>query len=446
MQLALDVRIDGFADSVGQLGRRDDQSVMFVYRQWYLYSPEAIPISLSLPLQTAPYGDGPTRAFFDNLLSERDGAMAAIMAREGIERSDVAGLLYFLGKDCAGAISILPEGAPPTKVPGNLAEDYVPLSDEQLAEIVRSLHVERRLPAGVQDPSPLAGVQSKIALTRLPDGRLAEPRPGSGAPTTHILKVPAVGQERNVVREELAMRICREQMPTASAAQVGYGGIPALLVERFDRRVDGNRVTRIHQEDFAQALGLPAELKYERRGREGRRFDVASVGALLDRTTMPVLAKRTFIAATMFDLLVGNADAHAKNHALLFTEAGSVEPAPRYDVLPTRIDPNFTDEHAYRIGQATRLDKITIDDLRGFLTQLGIRRAPAQDRILTQTLIPLSYLLTHELEVLEREGERLFADLVAANMRHLLPLVGLDVPEQARDRDAAIFRGGGWAS
>jgi serine/threonine-protein kinase HipA len=145
---------------------------------------------LSLPLTDEPYGDALTRAFFDNLLQERDGSLADVMAREGLARDDVAGLLLHLGKDCPGALSVLPVGAPPVKVPGDYTSDYSPIEQATLVEIVTALHERGRLPRGTSDPSPLAGVQSKIALTVLPDGRFAEPNAGTGAPTTHILKVP----------------------------------------------------------------------------------------------------------------------------------------------------------------------------------------------------------------------------------------------------------------
>ena len=106
--------------------------------------------------------------------------------------------------------------------------------------------------------------------------------------------------------------------------------------------------------------------------------------------------------------------------------------APRYDVLPTRLDPNLTDEHAYRIGQAGRTEEITAADLVDVPAQLGIRRRPAQKRVLTQVFVPLADRLSRDLDLLDRQGDKAFADLIAANMRALLPVLELDVPRQAR--------------
>ena len=218
-QLTLDVRLDGFTEPVGALARSEHGALAFAYTSAHLARADAVPLSLSLPLTDEPYDDVITRAFFDNLLQERDGALADVMAREGLARDDVAGLLLHLGKDCAGALSVLPVGAPPVKVPGDLATDYTVLSEERLVAIATALRDRRRLPAGTSDPSPLAGVQSKIALTRLPDGRLAEPRPGTGAPTTHILKVPDRGHPRDAAYEAATL----DSVACARLRHVGGG-------------------------------------------------------------------------------------------------------------------------------------------------------------------------------------------------------------------------------
>lgn len=81
---------------------------------------------------------------------------------------------------------------------------------------------DRRLPAATRDSSPLAGVQGKIALTRLRNGRFALPKTDRNAPTTHILKVPRPRGMSDVAAEH--------------------------LTTRFDRVLDGKTVSRPHQE------------------------------------------------------------------------------------------------------------------------------------------------------------------------------------------------------
>jgi serine/threonine-protein kinase HipA len=442
----LDVRLDGFPDPIGNLSKDENGALAFAYAPVYLEDASACPISLSLPLTDAPYQDTQSRPFFDNLLQERDGALRQLMDREGLGRADVAGILFHLGKDCAGALSVLPEGSPPVKVPGDYAKDYAKIESDRLNEIVRTLHRRGRLPDGTADPSPLAGVQSKIAVTVLPDGSYAEPLPGSGAPTTHIVKVPDQAHLQDPKLESEALSLSRLlAFETTDAAVVNFGGIDALVITRFDRALSSEgKVVRVHQEDFAQALGLPASLKYERNGKEGRRFDVSSIARILDATADPAKEKRQFIAATLFDLMIGNVDAHAKNFALLYETRGRVRVTPRYDLMPTRIDPDLTNELAYSIGTATTLEEVTVENFGLFLNALGISSAAAQRRLREGLTAGTAKRLTAELKRMDRTGMKRFADLVANNIRILLPSFGLALPDGIADRDAYIDRGGGW--
>lgn len=444
--LALDVRLDGFAEPIGALVRDDRGAVSFTYRPDYLARTDAVRLSLSMPLDDAPVVDVIARPFFDNLLQERDGALSDVMAREGLARDDIAGLLYHLGKDCTGALSVLPAGAPPVKVPGDYATDYLPLAPERLEAIVRSLHERRRLPEDVQDPSPLAGVQSKIALTILPDGRFAEPVPGSGAPTTHILKVPDQDHLNEAILEAAALELSRAcGFATCNAVVMPIAGIDTLLVTRFDRALDGEgRVVRLHQEDFAQALGLPAQLKYERRGVPGRRFDVPAITGILGATDDPIGGRETFIRATLFDLMVGNTDGHAKNFALMHGAGGGIRLAPRYDIVPTRLDAALTDELAYSIGGARRLQDVTSEAFVGFLADLGIAGKAAGRRLRDANANDIAGRLAALVDALETGGMKRFADLVAGNIRTLLGGFGLKVPDAVEARDTFVARGGGW--
>ncbi len=445
-ELVLDVRLDGFAEPAGVLVRNANGALVFTYSVAHLVSTRAYPLSLSMPLAEEPYGDVVTRAFFGNLLQERDGALAEVMNREGLSRSDIAGLLMHLGKDCPGALSVLPSGAPPVKAPGDFDHDYVPITDDHIQVIVKALHERGRLPAGTPDPSPLAGVQSKIALTLLPSGQLAGPKPGSGAPTTYILKVPDQEHRSDCALEAATLDMSRTLgFQTAQARVLNIGGIDTLLITRFDRTLDDNgRVIRLHQEDFAQALGLPASLKYERHGLPGRRFDMSAVKRVLDATFDPAAEQKTFIRAALFDLLTGNVDGHAKNHAILYLGGNRVHLAPRYDLLPTRLDANLTDKLAFKIGGAETLDAITQADFDAFLKILGIATPAARKRVRVKASQDIANGLAAILDEIASIGMKAYADLIAANMRQLLPVLGAQVPLAAQSRDAIVQRGGGW--
>ena len=193
--------------------------------------------------------------------------------------------MYYLGKDCAGAVSVLPQGTAPVKAPGDLLHDYRIYSRNELADIVVALHNRAELPQALADPSPLAGVQSKIAVTILPLGSFAEPIPGSGAPTTHILKVPDRNRPQDARLELAALQLSTAiGFPTAKANVVNIAGVDALLVARFDRRIASGRVFREYIKKISHRLSVSLpNSKYERQGRPGFRLRFKSNCPQLER-------------------------------------------------------------------------------------------------------------------------------------------------------------------
>ncbi|MBC7767428.1 MAG: HipA domain-containing protein [Phycisphaerales bacterium] len=441
-ELVLDVRLDGFDAPIGVLARDAKGAMAFAYTDAHLKHAAPAPLSLSLPLGDDAFSDEAARPYFENLLQERDGALKQVMDRENLSRDDIAGLLFHLGRDCAGAVSVLPQGAAPSKVPGDLAKDYETLSDAQMEELVRALHTRAPLPDHIRDPSPLSGVQSKIALTRLPGGEFAKPREGSGAPTTHIIKAPDERHKDDAIYENAAMTLSdRLLLRTADAAAVSFGEVKVLLTRRFDRAVSPEgRVTRIHQEDFAQALGLPPSLKYERYGEGQRIFNTDAIARVIGQTSDPKAASEFFVRASLFDILIGNVDGHAKNFALLH-EAGAITMAPRYDVMPTRLDPKFTPDFAFKVGAAENLDSLKLADLEAFGRRFGV----ALDD-LTNWAASYANDLCAAFGELDRMYARKFANLIADNVETLLKTLKRPVPDAVKDRDAFVGKGGGWST
>lgn len=427
----LAVWMDGFPSPAGYLARVESGDTAFVYDEAYVEAG-ATPLSLAMPLGHAEFGDIATRAFFANLLPE-NAQLQRVMEREGLARGDVVGLLRHLGADCAGSVSCLPLDAEPVKTPGVLEEDYEPLSDRELVRIVKTLQEERRLPVEVRDPSPVAGVQSKIAVARLPDGRFALPKDGSRVPTTHIIKVPQRRDARDPRHEAAAAILAAAAGLDVSVPKVlRAGDIDVLLIERFDRVVEDGVVTRIHQEDFAQALGLPSELKYQRNGHPGRWFDTLAAVSVLDRTRDPSAARLEFLKSVLFNLCIGNTDNHAKNHALLYDAPGPPRPAPLYDLLPIRLSRGFTHELAFRIGQATHFDTMTGEDLLVFFHQLGVAEEDLELLVSTE-VAPLVAALEEASPKLRSSGLKSFDDLLGREMEELVEKLRLAIPVEPRD-------------
>ena len=434
----LNVWVEASPEPIGRLTAADNGAVQFTYERAWAYAAASFPLSLSLPLREEPFGDAISRAFFSNLLQEND-QLERVIAREGLDRGDMVGLLAHVGADCSGSVSVLREDHPPIKRPGSLSQDYDALSEEDFADLVLRLAQGHPLPAEMRDPSPVAGFRRKISLAALPGDCFGLPKAGSGAPTTHILKIPDPDHRHEARHEAFA---------TALAQQAGFNvgdciageveGQDVLLITRFDRLVVEDQVYRVHQEDFAQALGLPAELKYERRGRVGRRFDAAAIARVLNATDRPALAREQFLRMTLFNLLIGNNDNHAKNHGLLHVPAQAPVLAPFYDLVPVKIVAGFRQDLAFRIGNAQLPHEITGSDLESFCVAIGIPSAGAN-----RVLCPAATELIHAMEGLSSNFPR--------EMRPLDNLIGemagllnseLGLGLALRERDAHIVRGG----
>jgi serine/threonine-protein kinase HipA len=290
--------------------------------------------------------------FLEGLLPEGE-ARAVLEQRFGVRRGDVAGLLAEIGRDCAGAVVVLPAGhAPPDDVHAT-----EPVDDDALSRALRDLP---HRPLGDDDRVrvSLAGQQSKLLLTRGADGRWL--RPLGGTPSTHILK-PADQRYPDVAANEvLCLRLARELgLTDVDAGLLEVDELPVVVVSRYDRRVVDGRIARLHQEDVCQALavdvGPRGAGKYENEGGPGFR-DVAK---LLDVHNGDPDQTGRLVEVATFTVAIGNADAHGKNLSLLLPprRAGGARAPLRRHVdrpLPGRRGTDGTHAGPHRARDAHR--------------------------------------------------------------------------------------------
>ena len=214
----------------------------------------------------------------------------------------------------------------------------------------------------------LAGAQSKLPVLLI-DGQIALPAPGQ--PTSHILKPPIARFAGTTENEYFCMSLARAVgLDVAPVEMRTVGGRSFLLISRYDRATGpAGEVTRLHQEDFAQALGVPSHRKYASEG--GPNFP--DCFAVLRRAaTRPPRDILRLLDAAIFNLIIGNADAHAKNFSLLHKD-GAITLAPLYDLLSTVIYPELSPKLAMKIGGKSVLDDIEARHWDRFATdaQLG---------------------------------------------------------------------------
>ena len=343
---------------VGRLTQDRHGELGFAYSDDWLLRDDAQPLSASLPKRTEPFSRRECRPFFGGLLpedSQRDAAARAL----GISSANDFALLDRLGGDVAGALQLLVPGEAP-KAP-RFHRPPEALDEPSLIGVLDALP-SRPLLAGTEGLRlSLAGAQSKLPMV-LVHGEIA--LPVSGQPTTHILKPPIPRFPATTENEAFVMRLAAEiGLDAASAAPRVIGDREFLLVERYDRWAGANGgIRRIHQEDFCQALAVPPELKYAGEGGPA----LGDCFRLLRSVSLrPALDVLKLLDAVIFNVIVGNADAHGKNFSILYHDSGP-RLAPLYDLLSTVSHPELSPGFAMRIGKRATLEELDAESWAAF--------------------------------------------------------------------------------
>lgn len=349
---------------VGNLQVNQHGEMRFAYAPKWLADPSRPAISFSLPKRLEPFKQRECRPFFAGLLPE-EAQRDAIAGALGISKRNDFAFLEALGGDVAGALSLWPEGdTPPTP---NAVQSPRSLSDDELVGLLETLPTRPLLAGREGLRLSLAGAQSKLPVV-LVEGRVA--LPAAGQPTTHILKPPIVRLPHTTENEALAMMLAAALgLPVAPVEARTVAGRSYLLIARYDRRFDeSGQVHRLHQEDFCQALGIPPERKYA--AEDGPSFKT-SFELLRRATTRPAVSVLAFLDAAIFNLIVGNADAHGKNFSLLYQAAG-VSLAPLYDLLSTVAYAELSPKLAMKIAKRATLEEVRSDTWAGFADDVGL--------------------------------------------------------------------------
>ncbi len=323
---ALRLRLHG--ESVGLLveqgaGERVTYDLHFE-QEWISRSPRPV-LSLGMlnwRLQTPRRFKGRLPPFLTNLLPERHGALRRRIARAAqLDEHDDVALLGFVGRSLSGALTAEPVRAASPDV--RVIE--VPMVPGGAGERLRW---------------SLGGMQLKFSVDRADRVTL----PVDGRDGRWILKIPEVNRPTLPRAELAAMEWARlvgfdvpdleiiDPRQVEGLPEDAFDGISeALLVRRFDRLEDH---TPVHMEELASVLQVHPEEKYSEPHDPHPAYHLVSVGRIIARFAGHD-ALLTFLARVIFDVLVGNGDAHLKNWSFLYHDGRSPSLAPVYDVVPT---------------------------------------------------------------------------------------------------------------
>ncbi len=309
----------------------------FTYAQSWLTSPLARSVSLSMPLRAQKYTGELVYFWFDNLLPNNDVIRRRIRDRFAVDTIEAFDLLAETGRDCVGAVQLIPSGTEPASV---RRIDSRPVSvneiEQLLARTVSHANFGRIDETTDEFRISFAGAQEKTALL-LHNEQWHFPK--GPTPTTHIFKLPLghmghfdIDMTTSVENEWLCSKILEAfDFETAHCDMAMFGRQKTLIVERFDRRYapDGSWIIRLLQEDICQATGTPPGKKYESEGGPG----IKAIMDLLLGSSRPEHDRIMFFRAQIIFWLLCAIDGHAKNFSLFLGTEGQYRLTPLYDVL-----------------------------------------------------------------------------------------------------------------
>jgi serine/threonine-protein kinase HipA len=317
-------------------------------------------LSVRLPVRTPAFTHEEAQPFFANLLPEDE--YRRMLARTlGLSDRNVAGLLGAIGGECAGAVSIWPDGQQPPSPP-----EYIALADDAVQHLFAARDHAARMQVVREGRLSLAGGMEKLSLRRLDDGWY---RGRSGAPTTHILKwAPASLPDLNY-NELFCEEVLREAGLPVVEATIEGTTTPVLVIPRFDRIVQPDAtVLPRHQEDFCQLTGTEPAQKYEAEGGPGF---AACADHIRTYASVPARDLALLVRWAVANYLIGNCDAHAKNLAMLYTPEG-LRLAPFYDLASTAAYPGLSRKLAMSIGGEYRVAHVKARHWERFAERIAL--------------------------------------------------------------------------
>lgn len=359
---------------------------------------------ISPHLKPGECGSEQIKRFLSNLLPEGKW-LEELSVDNQVSKSNIFGLVSLIGAETTGALSFQLVGADQKPRPTQFRE-------VSLKELTERIAQRQQISIAKWDGKPrlsVAGVQDKLPIMIRPDGVMGF---GEGElASTHILKFGRRPDMHMMINEFLCMKLAELVKLPVAKVSLQHFGEPVLVVERFDRRWLGNKVDRLHLIDGCQMLDLPPTYKYERpfgSSGEGARIrsgaSLPKLFAASQSCRIPALAIRDLLNWALFQLLIGNSDAHGKNISF-FVGKGGIDLAPGYDFL--NIDlyaEEFERDLAMAVGGEFGAEKITPYDLAELCdaSQLPLRQVGISLKNLCTTALsrleslPLSQVRTGE--------------------------------------------------
>ena len=326
MSAQLTAYIDG--RRVGQFTRDGGGPITFTFDDAWRRSARRLELTLSMPKSRRQHTGAAALNYLWNLLPDSEAVLERWGTKFGVSPRNPMALLAHVGMDTAGAVQLVETDEETLTGPtGN-----EPITAEEIAAHIRQLRTDPEawlIPGHDAGYFSLAGAQSKFALARAADGEWSVPT--GRAASTHILKPGIRGLERSDLNEHLSLAAASLLgLSSADTAIELFEDESVIVVRRYDRTLaEDGTVTRLHQEDMAQATGTHPVGKYQNEGGPGIEKIVTLIRGARGKDAG---SADRFFEATIFNWAALGTDAHAKNYSLLHSANDGPRLAPLYDV------------------------------------------------------------------------------------------------------------------
>jgi len=406
-----------------------DETYKFEYSdEWKEYG---FAISPNLPLHKTTQ-TGSVRRFLENLIPEGKG-LEDITAFAHISKNNTFAIIKAIGYDTSGALMFGDKN-------DNNEAIFREISDEELSSRIEQIQEKSIVIWDKKERLSLAGVQEKLPVI-IKDGKIGL---GDGSlSSTHIMKFQTSKHNNIIVNEFFCMKLAhRIGLNVAEVELKRFDSAPVLLVKRFDRVYETNSVKRLHVIDGCQMLDLSSSYKYERNFGSGRDVKEIREGASFsklfnsaDSCEVPAKAKLELLNWTVFNLLIGNSDAHGKNFSFFVSKRG-IKPTPFYDLLCILAHEDVEHDMAMAYGDEFNPNEIKAYQLREFADDIDINY-----KLVMQTIQKQCKLITEVLqdkfidEISLLSDEKLFID----KFKNIISLRVAEFEKSALEMDEISF-------
>lgn len=364
----------------------DKDRLGFEYDRSWQENPQAYPLSLSMPLAATSHGHAAVEPFLWGLLPDNNEILRRWGQRFHVSPRNPFRLLTHVGEDCAGAVQLVKPESESDYLAGSQKGKVDWLTEEEIAARMELLLRDESIWRTGDDTGQfsLAGAQPKSAF-------YYDPRkdrwgvPSGAVPTTHIFKPAKATFEGYAENEHFCLRLAQELgLPAASSRVLHFKGIPVIVVERYDRHREGDKVIRIHQEDACQALGRMPQQKYQNEGGPSSR---EIFGLLHDWSSDRSADEKVFVRSQVLNWMLYGTDGHAKNYSLLIAPNNQVRLAPLYDIAsalpyPDAVPPRKA-KLAMKIGGQYQVARIGRHEWEKFAAEHRLDKDGLNETIVT---------------------------------------------------------------